>query len=118
MARFLLLLILVGVHVPCLARHKMTERYYQQKYCTGVSEYVLPDKTRVDCLTDKYAIEFDFANNWAEAIGQSLHYARMTGRAPAIYIITESPSDYNHLQRLLPLCEQEHIKIFLISNYD
>lgn len=118
MARLLVLLILVGIHVPCLARHKMTECDYQQTYCTGISEYVLPDKTRVDCLTDKYAIEFDFAHKWAEAIGQSLHYARMTGRAPAIYIITESESDYKYLSRLLPLCERLNIKVFMVSNYD
>ena len=28
----------------------------------GIEEYELPDKTKVDLLTDKYAIEFDFAN--------------------------------------------------------
>jgi hypothetical protein len=41
---------------------------------------VLPDGTRCDCLTDTHAIEFDFGNKWAEAIGQSAYYALQTGK--------------------------------------
>jgi hypothetical protein len=33
---------------------------------------VLPDGTRCDCVTDTHAIEFDFGNNWAEAINMSI----------------------------------------------
>jgi hypothetical protein len=29
---------------------------------------VLPGGTRCDCVTDTHAIEFDFGDNWAEAI--------------------------------------------------
>ena len=67
----------VGV---AIAKHKMPEREYVSQHCAGDMEYVLPGRTRVDCLTDKYAIEFDFASKWAEALGQSLHYAYATGR--------------------------------------
>ena len=35
----------------------------------------MPDGTRCDILTDTHAIEVDFADKWAEAIGQSLNYA-------------------------------------------
>ena len=35
------------------------EADYVNEYCEGKIEYRLPDKTRVDCLTDEYAIEFD-----------------------------------------------------------
>lgn len=41
------------------------ESSYQHAHCSacnGIEEYELSDKTRVDCLTDKYAIEYDFAN--------------------------------------------------------
>ncbi|WP_171018846.1 hypothetical protein ACONUD_00725 [Microbulbifer harenosus] len=51
---------------------------YQLPWCEtagGVAEYVLPDRTRVDCLTETHAMEFDFAPKWAEAIGQALYYA-------------------------------------------
>lgn len=51
---------------------KKNEKYYQTEMCQelgGEMEYLLFDKTRVDCLTDEYAIEVDFAKKWAEAIG-------------------------------------------------
>lgn len=63
-------------------------------------EYVLDDQARVDCLTDEYAIEFDFANKWAEAIGQALYYAKKTGRRPGIVLIMESSGDQKYLSRL------------------
>jgi len=72
------------------------ERYYQDIWCDNVggeTEYILPDRTRVDCLTDEHAIEFDFADKWAEAIGQSLYYASQTGRKPGIVLIMERPKN-------------------------
>jgi len=38
----------------------------------GLFEVVLPDGTSCDCLTDIRAIEFDYGNNRAEAIGQKI----------------------------------------------
>ena len=66
---------------------KRYEKYYQTKMCNklgGIIEYRLKDRTRVDCLTDDYAIEVDFAKKWAESVGQSLFYAQMTKRDPAV----------------------------------
>jgi len=80
-------------------------------------EVKLADHTRVDCLTDDYAIEFDFASKWAQAIGQSLHYAYMTGRLPAIYLILESRKDMRFVDILTPLCDVYGIKLVLIENY-
>ncbi len=102
---------------PAHGRHKMPERAYQEKYCPGSLEVKLADRTRVDCLTDEYAIEFDFAPKWAEAIGQSLHYAYMTGRHPAIYIIMESRHDKRYIASLAPLCDVLKIKLEIIKNY-
>lgn len=68
------------------AANSKNERYYQDKWCNnhnGETEYILSDKTRVDCLTETHAIEFDFAGKW-EAIGQSLHYGLMTSKTPGI----------------------------------
>lgn len=45
-------------------------------------EVVAPDGTRCDILTDEYAIEVDFANKWAEAIGQALNYAIQFNKMP------------------------------------
>ncbi|MCK4758833.1 MAG: hypothetical protein KAT69_02225 [Candidatus Aminicenantes bacterium] len=66
------------------------EKDYQQEYCKGIMEFRLPDRTRVDCLTEDHAIEFDFGKKWAEAVGQSLHYAAHTGRRAGIVLITWS----------------------------
>ena len=54
-------------------------------------EYKNADKTRVDCLTKDYAVEFDFAEKWAESVGQSLHYEMMTGKKAMIVLILEHP---------------------------
>ena len=78
------------------------ERDYQAAWCAtrGQMEAVLPDKTRVDCLTDTHAIEFDFGRKWAEAIGQALHYARMTGRTPGVVLIIERDEDWRYWTRM------------------
>jgi hypothetical protein len=50
---------------------KKNEAYYQIQFCDkekGIAEFVLPDRTRVDCLTDVYAIEVDWAKKWAEGV--------------------------------------------------
>jgi len=79
------------------------ERAYQSAWCNrhgGVMEVVMFDRTRLDCLLPEYAVEVDFAHKWAEAIGQAMHYARLTGKPPGILLIIESPDDEKHLMRL------------------
>ena len=79
------------------------EAFYIQSYCKfigGKSEVTLSDGTRVDCLTDTDAIEVEFANKYYEAVGQSLHYARVAKRNPKIALILERPSDKIYLLRL------------------
>ena len=74
------------------AKHLHHERYYQTILCDalgGEMEVVLSDRTRVDCLTEEYAIEVDFAKKWAESVGQALYYAKITGKKPAIGLIVE-----------------------------
>lgn len=86
---------------PASAKRLHLERWYQEEYCKGIVEYRLPDRTRVDCLLEEYAVEYDFAGKWAEAIGQSLHYGRMTQRKPGIVLIMESPKDEKYYKRLM-----------------
>lgn len=82
-----------------VAAQATSEREYQEKHCTGLMEQVLPDRTRIDCETFNYAIEYDFAKKWAESIGQSLHYGRMTGKLPGIVLITETVKDCKHVKK-------------------
>lgn len=79
-------------HNECAYQHA-----YQQLY-GGIEEYRLPDKTRVDLLTDEYAIEFDFANKKYEAVGQALHYAIMTGKKPKIVLILDKKHEQKQMK--------------------
>ena len=81
-------------------KEKYYEKDYVKAYCKGEIEYVLPDRTRVDCLTEEYAIEFDRAKNWAQGVGQAQYYAQMTGKKPAIALIMSSPKDKRFIKRI------------------
>ena len=82
--RTILVIILIAFLLPpAVAKSKKkNEKYYQERWCKGrgVTEHILPDRTRVDCLTSEHAIEFDWGNKWAESIGQSLYYSLQTGK--------------------------------------
>lgn len=100
--------------VSCSSSEKINETWYQERWCNehdGESEVRLKDQTRCDCLTDDYAIEVDFAHKWAEAVGQSLHYARMTGEQAGILLIVEERKDKKHLARLNKLIEHHDLPI-------
>lgn len=91
------------------------EKDYVAQFCSGKIEYMLPDRTRIDCLTNEYAIEFDWAYKWAESIGQSLYYARQTGLKPAVAIIMKNPNDEKYIKRIE--IAKPDMKIFKIHAY-
>ena len=95
--------------------HNYREADYVNAYCNGDIEYILNDKTRVDCLTDYYAIEFDWAKKWAESIGQSMYYSEMTGKKPAVAIIMKRKHDEKYIQRIRKA--NKNITIFKIRAY-
>jgi len=108
--------------VPAFAGHEFLEKEYQAKWCNecgGVIEHILPDKTRVDCLLDDYAIEFDFAYKWAESIGQALYYGIMTNRKPGVVLILEHPvKDQRYLNRLLGVAHKYDIRVWVMNPED
>lgn len=106
---------------PAFSKHQYSEKTYQNYWCSannGKQEYILPDQTRIDCLTENYAIEFDFAKKWAESIGQSLHYANETGKQAGIVLIMENDWDNVYLKRVLNLGNKFNIKIWTIKPHD
>lgn len=114
-----LILIAVLITLPTAststAAHLHSEKFYQEQWCnehSGVMEHRLGDRTRVDCLTDEYAIEFDFAAKWAESVGQSLYYALMTGKRPGVVLIMECDDDDRFLARLNALAGRYNIKVW------
>lgn len=100
-------LIIIGVMLPAYSfeygyapngfkyvKHSHNESSYQHAWCSakyGIEEFENKDFTKVDCLTDTHAVEFDFANKWAESIGQALHYQKMTGKRAKVVLILENP---------------------------
>ena len=69
-----------------------TETYWQdiiQKEIGGEKEYRLDDGTRVDLLFENKACEIDWANKWAEGIGQSIYYGLKTDRPPLVILLAK-----------------------------
>ena len=71
----------------------------------------MPDNTRCDILTENLAIEVDFAPKWAEAIGQSLHYAKMVNRQAGIVIVIRKKIDHLHVKKLLGVIQEYNLPI-------
>lgn len=94
------------------------EDFYVTQWCDqnfGRKEAILWDMTRVDCLTKDYAIEFDFANKWAESVGQSLYYAKLTNRKPAVVLILSNWADLRFVKKIERL--DKDIQIFLVKAF-
>lgn len=66
----------------------------------GTTDVPTPSGARVDCLLDDMAVEADWSEKWAEAIGQSLHYAGQFNRQAAILFLVHEESRPAHLLRL------------------
>lgn len=98
------ILLLVLAPLSAIAGHLHPEAYYQAQWCgdhDGTLEVIVESGARCDCLTATHAVEFDFANKWAEAIGQALHYSAQTGRRAGIVLIMERPEkDVKYMERL------------------
>ena len=115
-----LFLFLIIASFPAMAEaHIYPEKYYQNEWCStwhGVQEVILADKTRADCVTKNYAVEFDFAAKWAESIGQALYYAKMTGKKPAVILIIEKPSDFKHYKKAEKITGELGIKLWYMKS--
>ena len=97
--------------ITTLAYADKSEKDYQNEWCQGKKEYVLSDRTRVDCLTDTHAIEIEFAHKWKEAIGQSLHYSLMTGKKAGIVLILREPNDQRYYSSMMAVIRNNNLKI-------
>ena len=120
MKNFFILLILILVSLPAIATQRIySEKTYQTQWCkahNGTMEYKLSDNTRVDCLTDTLAVEFDFANKWAECIGQSQYYSLKTNKQAACVLIMErGEKDLKYLNRLCKVAYKKGIRTFTMK---
>jgi len=102
--RFLLIAVLFFLgSSDSFAERLNPEKYYQAKWCSakgGEMEVILEDNSRVDCVTEDYAIEVDFADKWPESGFQALHYAGLLGLQPGVVLICEiDQSCYQFIER-------------------
>ena len=71
----------------------------------GVHQYICPDQSRVDVLTDEYAYEVEWANKWKEAPTQAILYSMLTNRKPAVILLMKGKSsDKVYYLRCLAVC--------------
>lgn len=116
-SRLLLFLVSIAVISGCFGSSALHEKDYQRHWCKkhkGELEHRLSDGTRVDCLTSEYAVEVEYAQKWAEAVGQSLFYAKMTGRKAGIVLIMTERGDERFAKRLREVASAEKIKVWTI----
>jgi hypothetical protein len=107
-----MLLITTGL----FSQEKQRESYYQEEFAKvlkGETEIVLPDRTRVDIVTEKYAIEVDFGYKWAEAIGQALYYEKMLDKQAGVLLVLEGREEERFLNRLMTVAVEHGIKVWV-----
>ncbi|MEE9223027.1 MAG: hypothetical protein V3V40_06180 [Nitrosomonadaceae bacterium] len=107
------------ISLSSTAADRWLERDYQKSWCGARAdliaiEYRLSDKTRVDCLLEEYALEVDWDYKWAESIGQSLFYALMTRKKPAVLLIL-GPRGERYLKRLEFVTHHYGITVFTVE---
>ena len=91
---------------------------FNEVYFNGKAKMEVPVKYgRIDLLSDDYAIEVDRLEKFHEAIGQALHYAKETGKKPAIaiFIVDHKPGDKEKLKYVIWLCNYYKIKVWFIN---
>jgi hypothetical protein len=77
------------------------------------STVILWDRTRPDLVDDTYAYEVDWAEKWAESIGQSLYYAEVTGKQPAVILLSHDWSkDRRFAYRLQTVAAKHGIRCY------
>ena len=73
------------------------------------------DNTRVDILTDEWAVEVDWAHKWPEAVGQSLWYSCVSGKKPGICLLVNMTDDFKHIYRCNVVAAKYNINVWLVD---
>jgi len=91
---------------------------YVKEWCSehdGQREWLLDDKSEVDCLTDTHVVELKRASDWSElpkGIGQVIHYTQRIGlnRQPGLVLIVEDGTGCTNVRRLGKTLEGVSVK--------
>lgn len=94
-------LLFVGTCTAAMAQEGWLEEDYQRCACAGLeTEVLLPSGARADCVSDTRAIEIESYRDWAEGIGQALHYASETGLSAMLIMFCEDAEHVCYRQSL------------------
>ena len=81
----------------------------------GQKEVVLDDMTRVDIVTDTFAIEVDFAEKWSQGVGQALYYAEKLNKKAGILLVVNGRLDEKYVRRLMMVAINHNITVWLMD---
>jgi hypothetical protein len=119
MKKILIILALLLVSLMCYAQlPKQLESYYQINFAdtiNGIREYRLPDGTRVDIVTDTFAIEVDFASKWSQSVGQVIYYGEILNKKPAILLVINGKLEDRFVIRLVRVAAKTGITVWLLD---
>jgi hypothetical protein len=119
MKKLFIFVILILLSISTQAQlTKQLESYYQNIFAiaiNGKKEVVLNDQSRVDIVTDTFAIEVDFANKWHEGIGQSLYYSIMLNKKPGVLLVVNGTKDEKYIKRLMKVSKNYNIQVWTLD---
>ena len=77
-------------------------------------EVVLWDNTRVDLVNETYAIEVDWADKYAQGIGQALYYSIVTNLKPGLILLVKNKEkDRKYIYRAQTVCAKYGIRLWV-----
>ena len=94
--------------------YAMSEAEYKKEWCAkhnGEMNYKTQESSTVDCLTDNYSIEFDFAEKWVQSMRKSRDQSLSTGKLPGVVLILQNSADENYLFKLREVVEKRRLGI-------
>ena len=101
--------------VPCKKKpNNRSEADFVAVFCHargGQIEKSVGHGRRADCVTEKHAIEGDFARKWDEAYFQSLRYARDARKKAGILLILKNEKDKGYIKKLCARIADQRVPI-------
>ena len=111
---FTVLFCTIIVAAPAHAKSSKNEAEYQKEWCAkhnGEIDYKLSDNSKVDCITDTHAVEFDYGEKWNQVMRKSRRQSLNTGKTPGIVLILENSKDKKQLHKLREINENRRLGI-------
>lgn len=86
----------------------------------GGEREVSVESGRIDLVHQKIAFEIEWADNWKEAVGQSLWYGLQSNLQPGIILIMRNKEDYKYSVMLGTTLEyaglSDKVKVYIFPN--